>query len=583
MSSAGAGYAQKEKEIIAKFRAALHGSADYEYDQPVTTRGKITMGAVAMEGVMYYHRPNHRMELSFGNVSFITVQSDSLIWSYNGVDNSHHLRPVIKEDKEAEMRLNWKLDFSSKDLLMYKERGHTLKNLGIKKVDSVETHAMQLTLKDKTVVDFYISTRTNLVYKVQSGNDSRVYANYRMYGDHIYPDYISMPYNGSTFEMITSEVSFEPIPASRFTIPQEAFDAKKKKDARLEASLIHADSLYGIREYRKAKDEYSAIIREHGKIYRAYNGRGLCEFEEQKYYDAIKDFDDALALVPTGKVALSNRGLAKYNIGDTQGALVDFSAATAADSTYAPPFANRGQLFINQEKYNEAVAELAKAVRLRPSHPDYHYRYGIALAQIESYDQAIRAYRQSMLLGLNSASVHNYLGVVYYKTEKYDSAASEFKSAIDLDKTTLVYIKNYGDALYAVEEYDDAIAQYEHYNSIKNDDAEVHNMIGLCKYRQEDFKGSIKKFSRSIELQPASSIYFNNRASAKEQIEDYEGAISDYSQSISIFPNNADVFLKRGLIKILTSKKIEGCMDLGTAHEMKHEGAREAILTHCSN
>jgi hypothetical protein len=35
------------------------------------------------------------------------------------------------------------------------------------------------------------------------------------------------------------------------------------------------------------------------------------------------------------------------------------------------------------------------------------------------------------------------------------------------------------------------------------------------------------------------------------------------------------------LIKILTSKKIEGCLDLTTANEMKYEPAKEAIMQHC--
>ena len=64
-------------------------------------------------------------------------------------------------------------------------------------------------------------------------------------------------------------------------------------------------------------------------------------------------------------------------------------------------------------------------------------------------------------------------------------------------------------------------------------------------------------------------------------LEDYEGAIVDYSESIKLYPQDPNVFYKRGMIKLYTSKKIEGCLDLATANEMSHEPAREAIMKNC--
>jgi hypothetical protein len=65
-------------------------------------------------------------------------------------------------------------------------------------------------------------------------------------------------------------------------------------------------------------------------------------------------------------------------------------------------------------------------------------------------------------------------------------------------------------------------------------------------------------------------------------MEDYEGAIADYGESIRLYPNDASIFYRRGLLKIHTSKKLEGCMDLGTAHEMKYEPAKDAIMKNCN-
>lgn len=575
-------YAQKESEIVAKFRAALIRGAEDIPEPPIILKGKITMGAIVMDGVIYYKKPNNRIEMSFSGMKFITLQNDSLRWTYNPVDKSHKIQIVTKKEINDERQREMKLDFASKDLLFYKSRGSTLKSLGIKKVDSVETYALQLTMPDKTVVDYFINTKTNLMYKVQSGDDFRIYANYQRHGDYVYPSFMSTLVNSGQMDMLMNEIIINAsISPDLFVVPQEAHDAIKKNDSKAETMIAHADSLYSNGNYKEAIDEYTLILSEHGRIFRAFNGRGLCKLALKEYYDAVADFNAALSVVPKGSNALNNRGLAKYYIGDTKGALEDYAAAIEADSMQVSARTNRGLLYFNQEKYPEAVAEYKVAIRLRPGHPDSRLQYGRALAQNDQYEEAIAQYNEAISLGMDPSGVYNFMGVAHYSLENYDSAAVQFENALKVDKENLQYIQNYGNTLYNLGRYKEAVKQYDHYNSVDNSDAEVHNMIGLCKYQEEDYKGAIEKFSRSIELKPKNATYFDNRASAKENIEDYQGAINDYSESISIYPNDAEVFYKRGLLKIKTSKKMEGCMDLGTANEMKHEGAKEAILQNC--
>ena len=95
--------------------------------------------------------------------------------------------------------------------------------------------------------------------------------------------------------------------------------------------------------------------------------------------------------------------------------------------------------------------------------------------------------------------------------------------------------------------------------------------------------GQEKYSKKGLKLLSSSLLVLNDFPySAKEQIEDYEGAILDYTESISLDPTDPSTFYKRGLIKILSSKKLEGCLDLGTAKDMKYEAAKEAIMKNCN-
>jgi tetratricopeptide (TPR) repeat protein len=575
--------AQKEADIVAKVRIAVAAYAQDVPEPPTIVKGKVNLSSMSADGAVYYHMPLFRMEFEVAGMKFISVKNDSMSWTYNPVDKSHKIERVSKSDIDKMIQLDQALGFASKDLLNYKARGFKLKNLGIKKIDSIETYALQLTKKDDHVIDFYVSTRSYLIYKIQEGNEVRLYWNYRRYGDYIYPTFLASNANGTNVDLRLSEVIINAtIPQDRFIIPREAIDDVKQKEAKLESGIAHADSLYNNKEYTAAIDSYNAILRNHGRVYRAYNGLGLSKLAMEKYYDAVSEFNKALEMVPTGSNALNNRGLAKYYIGDNKGALEDFNASIASDSLQVSAYSNRGLLHFNEENYEAAAIDYANAIRLRPDHPEYLYSHGIAIAQLEQYEEALRDYRKAMSLGFEPAGIFNYAGVAYFKLEKYDSAGTLFKKALTLEKNNSQYIENYANSLYYLGEYDGAMEQFETCLKIKDDDAETYNMIGLCKYQLEDYKGAISKFSKAIELAPKTAVYYDNRASARENIDDYEGAISDYSQSISIYPNDAEIFFSRGMLKIRTSKKLEGCMDLGTANEMKHEGAKEAIIKNCN-
>jgi tetratricopeptide (TPR) repeat protein len=576
-------YAQKESEIVSKFRTALKRCADDVPEPPIFMKGTITMGKMEFSGTVHYHKPNNRMDLIFQDMKFISLQNDSIQWSYNSATDTHELLRRSTEEQERESAREKRLDFASKDLLFYKENGYKLKSKGIQTLDSIKVYALELTKTDKTKIDFFIDTRTHLIYKILSGADDRYYVNYKVYGDYVYPNLMITTVDGNFMSMRLTEVVINAaIPDSIFSVPEAAFASEKKLQRDISSALARGDSLYGNEDYTNAVAEYSNVIRMDANNFRAYNSRGLTRIGMKKYYEAIGDFNAALEIWPGGSRAMNNRGLAKFYLGDNKGADEDYTEAIKMDSAFATAYKNRGLIYVRTKRYDEGASDFQKAIELHNDDGEAHFKYAVAIAQLEKYEEALQSYRKAIRLGKNSAELQNYKGVSEFKLKNYDSASVSFRMAVGLEKENLQYLENYGASLYYLGEYDHARKQFEVYLKLKNDNANIHNYIGLCKYQDEDYKGSIKDFSKSIELNPKAPVYLDNRAAAKEQLEDYDGAIADYSQSITLYPNDANVFYKRGLIKIRTSKKIEGCLDLGTANEMKFEPAKEAIMKHCN-
>lgn len=581
-----AAQAQKETDIVNKLRTALRDGGLEKPEPSMAAKGTFSYQEVSFSGAMYYQKPNSRMEMMFPGATFIQFHNDTIEWEYNAFEKRHYIRNKDHDYNEQELNKNKLLDFASRPLLYYKKLHHQLTFKGEQKIDSIQAWVLELVLKDekKTQATFYIDKRTNLIYKSQSGSAVRWYANYKNIERYVYPTVMAYSDQDVTQMLLKfDEMSVgKPIPDSLFTIPKEAYANRDQYEQKLNALLAEGDSLATISQYDASLEKFNEALKIDPNSYAAYNGRGMAKNGKGKYYEAIADLNIALEIAPDGSRAFNNRGLAKFYLGDNKSALEDYTEALKLDTAFFVAYKNRGLLLYREKKYAEAEADFVKAMALRPEDGDSYFKYGVTVAQLGRYDEALTYYAKAAGLSFDTEELHNYRGVSEYKLAKYEAAANSFREAIKKNADNTLYLDNLGNALYRAESYAEAIEVFEKYLVKKPKSDGMHNMIGLCKYREEDYKGAVIAFTKAIELNDEVAVYFANRADARISKDDYEGGISDYTQSITLNGSDASVFYRRGLARIRSSKKLEGCVDLGTAQDMKYEGAKEAIMKHCN-
>lgn len=575
-------YSQSEKEIVSKYRKALHKLVDEESIQSIELKGTFTTRKISFPATIYYRAPNLRIEMSFQSLTFLQVSNDSIRWEYNPMEEKNTITPITKTTGDW-TNGNSSFDFINHDLLNYQELKHKLKVTGRENVDSVDVYVLELSRSDKSKTKFLISAKSGLIYKVEDTKGYRYFANYTNNNGYVFPRYVLESGSEREMEAHFNQLTFNSnLPDSLFVIPQHAFSNRKTDLKHSKSNFVFTgDSLYSHGQYGRATQLYTKAIKANDEDEYAYNARGLARIELKEYYEAIADFNKVLEINPSAANARNNIGLAKYYLGDHAGALKDYTKALELNPTLLVAYKNRGVIYLEDDKNELAIEDFSKAIKLDSTDGLAHFRLGVAFAELNRYEDALRSYATARKNKYNSADIFNYKGVSEYRQESYDSASASFKQALDMEPEHLQYIENYGRALYGSGNYAAASEQFEKYLSKQNDNASIYNMRGLCKYQDENYHGAIQDFSKSIELNDREATYYDNRASAKEMLEDYEGAIKDYGESIRVYPNDASVFYRRGMVKITTSKKLEGCLDLATANEMKYEPAKEAIMKNC--
>jgi tetratricopeptide (TPR) repeat protein len=577
--------AQTEKEIVAHYREALMETLNDSLFQTLELRGDLTVQKLTFPAVMFFKFPHHyRVEMTIQNLDFLQIKNDSLEYEYNPMTEEHLVKKVDQEPGE-EKEKDDTFDYANHELLNYKESGHSLKLLRKEKLDTLEVFVLELTKNKskKTRSRYFINTKTYLLHKVEDQKGFRYFADYTTIGSFVFPRFTIDSSPKDVMETRFRHVELNKfLPDSLFLIPQHALNEQKILSDRVESLMTQADEFYQQKQFDSAQVYYTRAIREDNGNFRAFNSRGLTRINLKEHYEAIADFGRALEINPASATAFNNRGLAKFYLGDREGAIKDYVKALEIDPDFAVTLKNRGTAHLQLQQYDQALQDFEKATTLNAEDGEAHYKKGVTLAQLEKFEDALASYALALRYNINTAEFYNYRGVSHYRLDRFDSARISFQQAVALDADNLQYLENYGRALYELGEYEAAVEQFGRYLKKDPSKAEIHNMIGLCNYQRENYKGAIRDFSKSIELNDGSAVYFDNRAAAREMIEDYEGAIKDYSESIRLYPNDASVFYKRGMIKVQTSRKLDGCLDLATAHDMKYEPAKEAIMKNCN-
>ncbi|MDA0654408.1 MAG: tetratricopeptide repeat protein [Proteobacteria bacterium] len=112
---------------------------------------------------------------------------------------------------------------------------------------------------------------------------------------------------------------------------------------------------------------------------RVLNNRGIALFGLQRFEEAIRAYEGALALSPAFVEAMDNLGATWLRVGDARAALEAFNDAVRLDPENARARNNRGRAYLDLEFYDEALADFTAALDLgTPSPATPLFNRGIA-------------------------------------------------------------------------------------------------------------------------------------------------------------------------------------------------------------
>lgn len=165
-------------------------------------------------------------------------------------------------------------------------------------------------------------------------------------------------------------------------------------------------------------------------------GRAL--YNEDRFTDAIEDFERALQLRNCYIEAENNLGLAWQGLNNLERAKEAFTTAIKWQRDRpndAQPYLNLGSLLIQEGQTSEAVPPLELAVGLAPNNPKIHEELGRAFEILHDLPRASQQLEEAIRLAPNVSGLHFKLGRIYRREGLLDQAQEQFHICEKLDST----------------------------------------------------------------------------------------------------------------------------------------------------
>ncbi len=117
--------------------------------------------------------------------------------------------------------------------------------------------------------------------------------------------------------------------------------------------------------------------------------RGRQALADNRYADAISQFNILAHLDTTDCWVFFYRGIAKYNLGDIRGAQTDFDTSVRLNPVFTNGYHFRAITLSRSGKYDEALADFERAMELRPGLIGLYFSRGVTYFLAQQFDNAV--------------------------------------------------------------------------------------------------------------------------------------------------------------------------------------------------
>ncbi len=322
------------------------------------------------------------------------------------------------------------------------------------------------------------------------------------------------------------------------------------------------------------ENELTAAARE---LYNAGNAL----FEQKKYADAIKKYNESIQKDPNFKDSYFNKGITEIEAAKYNDAVLSFTAYLALEKSGKGYF----QRALANEKANKKSAaenDFKEAMKLDTKNEMIPYNYGVMLFNSADYENAVKIFTQAITLKPDFAFAYNDRGSSYRMQGKYAEAIADYEEAARKNPKLALALNNIGTVKRIQKDYVGAIAAFNRALSVDAGFYLAYNNRGAVYMDQNKPEQALVDFNKAIELNKNYAPAYNNRGGVYLKKEDWKAAEKDFSKAIELDKNYANAYVNRGAAKEMLRDAEGACDDWAKARELGSDIGKAYQSANCN-
>jgi tetratricopeptide (TPR) repeat protein len=155
-------------------------------------------------------------------------------------------------------------------------------------------------------------------------------------------------------------------------------------------------------------------------------------FSQDKYEEAIAEYNNILKNNPKYLKGLYNRGRAYEELGEFKKAETDFLSAYAVDNKNIQVMMSLSNIYQKQKNHTSALLFADYAVQLHGAPAMAFFLKGRALHQMGNTGEAMNEYSTAIQMDKNFGQAYYYRGMLKFATDRKKSGCEDIKAALQL-------------------------------------------------------------------------------------------------------------------------------------------------------
>ena len=291
-----------------------------------------------------------------------------------------------------------------------------------------------------------------------------------------------------------------------------------------------AQVYYELKQYDKADSDYETVKEMNQASHLGYVGIGRNRIAQERWDEAIEQFNQVIALYADNSQAYAFRAKAYMGKGQWHEATDDIIKSLDLE---ADNYAYDLLLSIDDPNADTMIAKLKVQQAKKPNEAKWSFFIGCIYKKQAMYQKAIEAFQQSNKIE-SFATVYSDIADCYNELGNYEQAVENINKAIELrpDYTDYLFVK--GDLLYDMGKSKEAIETYDDYIKANPDYWGGYYRRAFMKDNTNDVDGAIEDYSMAITLEPNYAYSYLGRGDMYIRKGNKEAAMKDYQKVVEL-------------------------------------------------